>query len=96
LTAFSGSLYAACFFPAIIFGLHWTKGSGTSVMTSFVVGIVVLLTWDLVPGSQIVHEVFPSMLLSTLVFWGVSHATKDGADDKVRALLEGAAARSAR
>ena len=45
LTAFSGSLYGACFFPAIIFGLHWRRGSGAAVMASFAVGIGVLLGW---------------------------------------------------
>ena len=88
LTAFSGSLYGACFFPAIVFGLHWRRGSGASVIASFIVGIVVLLTWDYLPGSEILHEVFPAMLLSTATFWGVSLATEDGANETVRALLE--------
>ena len=67
LTAFSGSLYGACFFPAIVFGLHWKRGSGSAVMASFIIGITILLTWDFLPGSEVVHEVFPAMLLSTLV-----------------------------
>lgn len=92
LTAFSGSLYGACFFPAIVFGLHWHKGSGTAVMASFVVGIVTLLTWDFMPGSAILHEVFPAMILSTAAFLGVSVLTKDGADETVRAILRSAAA----
>ncbi len=87
LTAFSGSLYGACFFPAIVFGLHWGRGSGAAVLTSFGVGIATLLLWDFVPGSEILHEVFPAMLLSTATFWGVSVVTVDGADDRVRALL---------
>ena len=87
LTAFSGSLYGACFFPAIVFGLHWGRGSGAAVMTSFAVGIIVLLGWNYVPGSQILHEVFPAMLLSTTAFWGVSLVTEDGADDTVRRLM---------
>jgi SSS family transporter len=87
LTAFSGSLYGACFFPAIVFGLHWPRGSGTAVITSFAVGIAVLLGWDLVPGSQILHEVFPAMILSTATFWIVSLATEDGATDAVRSLI---------
>ena len=87
LTAFSGSLYGACFFPAIVFGLHWTRGSGTAVMASFAVGIVTLLVWDFVPGSAILHEVFPAMVLSTLAFWGTSIMTEDGADERVQELL---------
>ncbi len=58
-------------------------------MASFAVGIVVLLAWDFVPGSQILHEVFPAMTLSTAAFWGVSLVTKDGASEEVEALLAG-------
>ena len=87
LTAFSGSLYGACFFPAIVLGLHWGRGSGSAVLASFAVGITVLLTWDFIPGSAILHEVFSAMILSTLTYCGVSLITEDGADDTVRRLL---------
>lgn len=87
LTAFSGSLYGACFFPAIIFGLHWSRGSGAAVIVSFAVGIAVLLGWEYVPGSDVLHEVFPAMVLSTAAFWVTSLVTPDAADDTVRALL---------
>ncbi len=87
LTAFSGSLYGACFVPAILLGLHWKGGNGTSVIASFVAGITVLLAWDLVPGSEIVHEVFPAVALSTATFLGVGHLTEDAADARVTALL---------
>lgn len=93
LTAFSGSLYGACFFPAIIFGLHWRKGSGTAVIASFVVGIVVLLGWPYLPGSDILHEVFPAMLLSTAAFWITSLVTPDSANETVLELLAEAEAR---
>jgi Na+/pantothenate symporter len=87
LTAFSGSLYGACFFPAVFFGLHWRQGSGAAVIASFVVGIGVLLGWDFVPGSEILHEVFPAMLLSTVAFVGVSLATEATANETVRRLM---------
>lgn len=87
LTAFSGSLYGACFFPAVLFGLHWRRGSGAGVIASFVVGIGVLLVWDFVPGSEVLHEVFPAMVLSTLAFVGVSLVTEDSANETVRRLM---------
>ena len=83
LTAFSGSLYGACFFPAVVFGLHWRRGSGTAVIASFFVGIGVLLGWDFVPGSAVLHEVFPAMILSTLAFWLVRLNTEDSANETV-------------
>lgn len=92
LTAFSGSLYGACFVPAIILGLHWKGGNGTAVIASFVAGIVVLLGWDLVPGSEVVHEVFPAVFLSTATFVTVSHLTAEVADPRVMELLEAAGA----
>lgn len=88
LTAFSGSLYGACFFPAIVLGLHWKRGNGSAVMASFVVGIFVLLAWKLVPGSEIVHEVFPAILLSTGAYAAVASLTEDGASDLVMDLMD--------
>ena len=88
LTAFSGSLYGACFFPAIVFGLHWQRGSGSAVMTSFGTGIVTLLMWDFIPGSEVVHEVFPAMLLSTVAYAGISLVTRDSASNTVVTLMK--------
>ncbi len=68
LTSFSGSLYAACFFPALVFGLYWNRGNGASVVASFVVGILTLLFWRELPFGEVVHPVFPGVLLSTVVF----------------------------
>jgi len=92
LTAFSGALYGACFVPAILLGLHWRGGNGTAVVSSFVAGIGVLLSWPLAPGSEILHEVFPAVLVSTTTFVGVSYLTEDAADATMVALLEGAGA----
>lgn len=89
LTAFSGSLYGACFFPAIVLGLYWRRGSGVGVASSFVVGAGVLLLWDFVPGSEVVHEVFPALLLSTLTYAGVSVATDGGGVEGVSELFAG-------
>jgi Na+/pantothenate symporter len=89
LTAFSGSLYAACFFPAIVLGLHWRRGNGTAVMTSFIVGIVVLLGWDYMPGSEILHQVFPAIIMSTTAYIAVATVTPETADEKVLSLVDG-------
>lgn len=75
LTALSGSLYAACFFPAVLLGLHWRRGNGASVIASFATGLFVLFTWKYVPGSDVVHEVFPALLLSLAVYVGVALLT---------------------
>lgn len=74
LTALSGSLYAACFFPAIVLGLFWKRGTGAAVIGSFVAGVVVLIGWDWLPIGGLVHEVFPAMALSMLAYVGLSLA----------------------
>ena len=51
-------------------------------------GVAVLLGWDFVPGSAIVHEIFPAMVLSTAAYVGLALAGEDGADERVVALLE--------
>jgi SSS family transporter len=93
LTAFSGALYGACFFPALVLGLHWKRGNGQAVIASFVVGIVVLLGWPFLPGSEVIHQIFPAMLLSTAAYVGLSLSGEDGANDQVAQLLDEAGAR---
>ncbi|MBT3959484.1 MAG: hypothetical protein HOE94_13720, partial [Gemmatimonadales bacterium] len=90
LTAFSGALYGACFFPALVLGLHWKRGNGQAVIASFITGIVVLLTWGFVPGSEIVHQIFPAMALSTGIYVWLSYVGEDAASEQVVALMEAA------
>ncbi|MCH7715618.1 MAG: sodium/solute symporter [Gemmatimonadetes bacterium] len=73
LTVFSGSLYAACFFPVIVLGLFWRPGNGTSAIASFVVGVVTLLGWKYLPFGANIHEVFPAVLFSTVVYAVTAH-----------------------
>ena len=94
LTAFSGSLYGACFVPAVVLGLHWRRGSGAAVLASFISGIAVLLLWDRLPGSQVVHEVFPAVVCSTLVYIAVSLVTPVTSEPVVLSLLDDPSARA--
>lgn len=68
LTAFSGALYAVCFFPAVILGLYWRRGNGRSALSSFLAGLGVLLGWRLLPFGATVHEVFPGLLASLFTY----------------------------
>jgi SSS family transporter len=81
ITIFSGSLYAVCFFPAILFGLHWRRGSAAAVMASMVLGVTVLLAWLLLGGRNIVHEVFPALLVSCCAYWLISRRTPPALSD---------------
>ena len=72
ITIFSGSLYAVCFFPAVVFGLYWQRGSSRAVLWSMAVGISTLIIWIGADLRQNLHEVFPALLLSTLTYYGLS------------------------
>ena len=87
MTAFSGSLYAACFFPAIVLGLHWSRGNGAAVMTSFILGITTLLLWEFLPFAAVVHEVFPAMLLSLLAYVIISLSSRPNSAQEVQQLF---------
>lgn len=68
LTIFSGSLYAVCFLPAVLFGLHSDRGTSTSVIASMFAGVGMLGLWFLLDLRGTVHEVFPGLLASLAAF----------------------------
>ena len=76
LTSFSGSLYAACFMPAIVLGIYWSRGDGRTVIASIIAGIGVLLIWNTLPFSDSMHRVFPAMLLSFAVYIGAARMSE--------------------
>jgi SSS family transporter len=84
LTIFSGSMYAACFFPALIIGLHWRRGNGSAAAASILTGIGTLLLWTATGWNATLHEVFPALFLSTLVFVVLGWTMPPNADKRVQ------------
>ena len=72
ITIFSGSLYAVCFFPAVVFGLYWHKGTAAGVLWSMIIGVSTLIAWIAADLRQSLHEVFPALLLSGMTYWVLS------------------------
>ena len=72
ITIFSGSLYAVCFFPAVVFGLYWHKGTAAAVLWSMIIGVSTLIAWIAADFRQSLHEVFPALLLSGMTYWVLS------------------------
>ena len=68
ITIFSGSLYAVCFLPAVLFGLHSKLGRASDVLVSMCAGVVVLVMWFLSDYRTQLHEVFPGLIAAFLVF----------------------------
>ena len=89
ITIFSGSLYAVCFVPTVILGLHWKRGDGVSAITSILIGITVLGLWLLLGLDGFVHEVFPALLASigSYVAMALSRPAID--DPKIREIFAG-------
>ena len=80
MTAFSGAVFAASFFPAIFGGLYLKWGTDLGALASMVAGIAGCLVWRLLfrfefEGLSDIHEIIPAFLLSSLVYVVVSKAT---------------------
>ena len=87
ITIFSGSLFAVCFVPTILLGLHWQRGNAAAALTAFGVGIAVLLGWLLAGLGDVVHEVFPALFASTIGYVVVSLRGKPVTDVTVASLF---------
>jgi Na+/proline symporter len=80
LTAFSGAVFAASFFPAIFGGLYLRWGTDMGALVSMITGIVVNIIWRFgfrlqYPSLKDVHEVFPSFVIAFVVYLVVSKLT---------------------
>ena len=88
ITIFSGSLFAVCFVPTILLGLHWRRGNETAALTAFGVGIAVLLGWLVVGLGDVVHEVFPALIASTLAYVVIAARSDPVPDHAVQGLFK--------
>ena len=68
-----------CFFPAVVFGLYWQRGSAMALLWSMAVGIATLVAWIAAGLRQDLHKVFPALLLSTLTYIMLSQSRESGA-----------------
>ncbi|MEC8633309.1 MAG: hypothetical protein VXX89_01615 [Pseudomonadota bacterium] len=79
ITIFSGSLYAVCFFPPVVFGLYGCVASAQTTIASMILGMSTLILWITLGLSALLHEVFPALLVSASVYW--SQARKESVTD---------------
>ena len=87
ITIFSGSLFAVCFVPTILLGLHWRRGNEAAALTAFGLGITVLLGWLVVGMGDVVHEVFPALIASTLAYVVIAARSGPVPDPEVQRLF---------
>ena len=88
LTIFSGSLFAVCFVPTILLGLHWRRGNAAAALAAFGIGVGVLVGWLAVGLGGIVHEVFPALLASTTAYMVISVCGKAVVEPRVQRVWE--------
>lgn len=87
LTAFSGAVFAASFFPAIFGGLYLKWGTDAGALASMIVGMLVNVLWRFIirfqlPGMSEVHEVIPAFIISLVVYLTVSYFTSHRVPDQ--------------
>ncbi len=80
LTAFSGAVFAASFFPAIFGGLYLKWGTDIGALASMITGILCNVIWRFgirfnFEGMKDIHEVIPSFVIAFLVYLVVSKMT---------------------
>ena len=80
MTAFSGAVFAASFFPAIFGGLYLRWGTDLGALASMIAGIAGCLVWRFLfrfeyEALSDFHEIIPAFFLSSLIYLVVSKAT---------------------
>jgi SSS family transporter len=80
LTAFSGAVFAASFFPAIFGGLYLRWGTGHAAFWSMLAGMVSCVVWRFgfrfnVAGLKDIHEIIPAFIISLILYLIISKMT---------------------
>ncbi len=72
ITAFSGSLYAACFLPTLVLGLYWQRPGATAALVTMVAGSTVVVLWWFLKrsGQTNIHEVYVGLAVAFLAYIG--------------------------
>jgi Na+/proline symporter len=86
LTAFSGALFAASFFPAIFGGLYLRWGTGHGAFWSMVIGLVSCVVWRFafrlrIDSLKDIHEIIPSFVVSFIAYLVISKMTQKHVPD---------------
>lgn len=77
ITIFSGSLYAVCFFPPVVFGLYGRIAPASRVCAAMLCGMTTLIMWIALGLSSVLHEVFPGLAVSTVIYLASSVRLED-------------------
>ncbi len=69
MTAFAGSIYAACFLPTLVIGIFW-RGSTFATMASLVLGAISVLFWFFLKKQGLVeiHEIYVGAVVGIAIY----------------------------
>jgi sodium/proline symporter len=70
LTSLSGSLYGACFLPALVVGLFWKRATAVASLVSCSVGSVTVIGWYLAKRWKYtdLHEIYVGLAVGLGTF----------------------------
>jgi Na+/proline symporter len=80
LSAFSGSIYAVCFLPALIVGLFWRRGTADGAFSSLGLGLAATVAWFFLKDHYWpnLHELYVGLAVSLPTYVVVSLLTGPG------------------
>jgi len=86
MTAFSGAVFAASFFPSIFGGLYLRWGTDIGALLSMLTGMLSCIVWRFgfrfeYESLNDIHEVIPAFLLSMIVYLVISRLTTERIPD---------------
>ena len=76
ITIFSGSLYAVCFFPPVVFGLYGRVAPASWIFVAMLCGMATLVIWIALGLNSLLHEVFPGLIVSTVIYLASSERSR--------------------
>jgi Na+/proline symporter len=87
LTAFSGAVFTAGFFPAVFGGLFLRWGTGKGAFYSMIIGIATTVIWRfglrfVLPGMKDIHEIIPGFIISLIAYFIICKLTASDMPDK--------------
>ena len=74
ISAFSGSLYAACFLPTLVIGLFWKGGTAKGAVLSVAIGSATVVGWYCAKKAGLTnwHEVYVGLGVALVVYFVAS------------------------
>lgn len=87
LTAFSGAVFAASFFPSIFGGLYLRWGTGHAALGSMVIGLVSCIVWRFAfrlrfEALKDIHEIIPAFAIAFSTYIAISAMTRGSAPNE--------------